>query len=185
MSIAVSSGRGDTEEKYTSSPATNSSTPYTPRPLDTAMLTGYTQRFSEFELHVRAMLGFPIDVTMVSPGASVIVHADAELADVSFTGLDHALSYAETDVRLFGKPGAYVGRRMGMVSTTAEDVDTARDRAALAAAKIHVVSTPGDSVQGDVQTINPVGTSIPDIEVLEVREPVIDVDPKLTRSADD
>lgn len=156
-----------------------------PRPLDTAMLTGYTQRFSEFELHVRAMLGFPIDVTMVSPGASVIVHADAELADVSFTGLEHALSYAETDVRLFGKPGAYVGRRMGMVSTTAEDVDTARDRAALAAAKIHVVPTPGESVQGDVQTINPVGTSTPDIEVLEVREPVIDVDPKLTRSADD
>lgn len=156
-----------------------------PRPLDTAMLTGYTQRFSEFELHVRAMLGFPIDVTMVSPGASVIVHADAEHADVSFTGLDHALSYAETDVRLFGKPGAYVGRRMGMVSTTAEDVDTARDRAALAAAKIHVVPTPGENVQGDVQAINPVGTSIPDIEVLEVREPVIDVDPKLTRSADD
>ncbi|MCG7277351.1 formate-dependent phosphoribosylglycinamide formyltransferase [Corynebacterium singulare] len=156
-----------------------------PRPLDTAMLTGYTQRFSEFELHVRAMLGFPIDVTLVSPGAAVILHADAELDDVSFTGLDAALSYEETDVRLFGKPGAYAGRRMGMVATTAEDVETARDRAALAASKITVGPTPGEHGEGSSLHVEPSEAPVSDIEVLEVAEPVIDVDPKLTRSADD
>ena len=45
--------------------------PVSPHTLDTAMLTGYTQRFSEFELHVRAILGFLVDVTMVSPSALV------------------------------------------------------------------------------------------------------------------
>ena len=142
--------------------------------------------FSEFELHVRAMLGFPIDVTLVSPGAAVILHADAELDDVSYSGLDAALAYEETDVRLFGKPWAYAGRRMGMVATTAEDVETARDRAALAAAKITV--EPGSSSGGDqvdAQPVAPAGSSVSDIEVIEVPEPVVDVDPKLTRSADD
>lgn len=113
-----------------------------PRPSDTAMLTSYTQRFSEFELHARAILGFPIDVTLVSPGASVVLHAEEETRDVAYSGLSQAMTYEETDVRLFGKPGAYKGRRMGLVVSTAEDVETARDRAALAAGKISVVPTP-------------------------------------------
>ena len=156
-----------------------------PRPLDTAMLTGYTQRFSEFELHVRAILGFPIDVTLVSPGAAVILHADAELDDVSYSGLDAALAYEETDVRLFGKPWAYAGRRMGMVATTAEDVETARDRAALAAGKITVGPNADRTVHGDSQPVEPTATAVSDIEVIEVPEPVVDVDPKLIRSTDD
>lgn len=156
-----------------------------PRPLDTAMLTDYTQRFSEFDLHVRAMLGLPIDVTLVSPGAAVILHADAELDDVSYSGLDAAMAYEETDVRLFGKPWAYSGRRMGMVATTAEDVETARDRAALAASKITVGPSHSEFAQGTSETLSPDDTPATDIDVIEVAEPVVDVDPKLTRSADD
>ena len=30
------------------------------------MLTCYTQRFSEFDLHARAILGYPIDATLVT-----------------------------------------------------------------------------------------------------------------------
>ena len=156
-----------------------------PRPLDTAMLTDYTQRFSEFDLHVRAMLGLPIDVTLVSPGAAVILHADAKLDAVSFAGLDAALAYEETDVRLFGKPSAYAGRRMGMVTTTAEDVETARDRANLAASKITVGPSHSEYAQGTSEEPALSDAPIPDIDVIEVAEPVIDVDPKLTRSADD
>ncbi len=112
-----------------------------PRPSDTAMLTAYTQRFSQFELHARAILGYPIDVTLVSPGAAVVLHADADLNDVCYTGVGEALAFEETDVRLYGKPGAYRGRRMGLVATTADNVTAARDRAALAAAKIGVCSS--------------------------------------------
>ena len=73
---------------------------------------------------------------------------DTELDDVSFTGLDTALFYEETGVRLFGKPRAYAGRGMGTVATTAEDVGAARDRAALAAAKFHLVPTAGRQCAG-------------------------------------
>ncbi|MCQ9347485.1 formate-dependent phosphoribosylglycinamide formyltransferase [Corynebacterium phoceense] len=117
-----------------------------PRPSDTAMVTAYTQRFSEFELHARAILGYPIDVTLVSPGASVILHADSDIQDAAYTGLAEALAYEETDVRLFGKPGAYAGRRMGLVTATGETVDLARDRANLAATKISVTATPEEQV---------------------------------------
>ncbi|WP_425486460.1 formate-dependent phosphoribosylglycinamide formyltransferase [Corynebacterium incognita] len=112
-----------------------------PRPSDAGMLTHHTQRFSEFDLHARAILGYPIDVTLTSPGAAVVLHADEEIEQVGYTGVAEAMRYAETDVRLFGKPGAYAGRRMGLVVATAENVEEARDRAALAASSIAVVDT--------------------------------------------
>lgn len=113
-----------------------------PRPSDTAMLTEHTQRYSEFDLHARAILGYPIDVTMTSPGASVVLTAEQTLTDVSYAGVGHAMGLSETDVRLFGKPDAYPGRRMGLVTSTAESVDEARDRAALAARKVTIGETP-------------------------------------------
>lgn len=154
-----------------------------PRPSDTAMLTSYTQRFSEFELHARAILGYPIDVTLVSPGASVVLHAEEESSDVAYSGVSQAMTYAETDVRLFGKPGTYKGRRMGLVVSTAEDVEEARDRAALAAAKISVGPTPGLS-KVETSATNP-NEPESDVDILEVPHPVVEVDPDLVRSADD
>ena len=112
-----------------------------PRPSDTAMLTTHTQRFSAFDLHARAILGYPIDVTLTSPGAAVMLHADLDIQHVAYTGLAEALAYPETDVRLFGKPGAYAGRRMGLVNATAETIQEARDHANLAAAKIAVIDS--------------------------------------------
>ncbi len=114
-----------------------------PRPSDAGMLTARTQRFSEFELHARAILGFPIDVTLTTPGASVVLHADEDMDTVTYSGVGEAMRYSETAVRLFGKPNAYKGRRMGLVTSTAETVDEARDRAALAAACISVA--PGEA----------------------------------------
>ena len=109
-----------------------------PRPADTAMLTQFTQRFSAFDLHARAILGLPIDVTLTSPGAAVLLHAQHQLDTVAFHGVAAAMGFAEVDVRLFGKPHAYPGRRMGLVAATAETVSEARDRATLAAAQIDI-----------------------------------------------
>ena len=39
-----------------------------PRPHDTGLVTMATQRLSEFEMHARASLGLPVDVTLASPG---------------------------------------------------------------------------------------------------------------------
>ena len=114
----------------------------TPRPSDKAMLTEATQRFSQYELHARAILGLPIDITLVSPGASSLLHATEEIDEVTYSGVEEALQVAETDVRLFGKPSAYPGRRMGFIMATADDVSEARDRAAIAASKITISAAP-------------------------------------------
>lgn len=109
-----------------------------PRPHDTGLVTMGTQRFSEFELHARAILGLPVDVTLVSPGASAVVYGGVEGAAPTYAGLAEAMAVPETDVRVFGKPEAHARRRMGVAVATAEDVDTARDRARTAAGHVTV-----------------------------------------------
>ncbi|MCK2199960.1 formate-dependent phosphoribosylglycinamide formyltransferase [Corynebacterium callunae] len=109
-----------------------------PRPHDTGLVTLGTQRFSEFELHAKAILGLPVDVTLVSPGASAVVYGGVDAVGVRYSGLAEALAVAETDVRIFAKPEAFTKRRMGVIFSTAESVSAARDRATLAAAAIKV-----------------------------------------------
>lgn len=111
-----------------------------PRPHDTGLVTLGSQRLSQFDLHLRAILGLPIpEVTVDEPGASAALVADEPLDQPGFTGADRALLTPETSLRLFGKPEAYVGRRMGVVVATASDTDTARDRATEAVAQIELV----------------------------------------------
>ncbi|MCK7675330.1 formate-dependent phosphoribosylglycinamide formyltransferase [Corynebacterium pygosceleis] len=112
-----------------------------PRPHDTGMVTMASQRFSEFDLHARAILGLPIDVTLTSPGASAVIYGGVDAPAVSYSGLGAALAVAEADVRLFGKPEAFTRRRMGVALATAEDTATARERATAAAAAVEVHTT--------------------------------------------
>mgnify|MGYP000517593583 CR=1 FL=1 len=46
--------------------------------------------------------------------------------------------HSSVEVRLFGKPGARPGRRMGVALATAGDTDIARERARAAAAAMRV-----------------------------------------------
>lgn len=98
-----------------------------PRPHDTGLVTLVTQNLSEFALHVRAILGFPIpEIVQLSPGASRPLKADRELENYQITGLDKALSVSNTQVRVFGKPVSKVGRRMAVALSTADTVEEAR-----------------------------------------------------------
>ena len=108
-----------------------------PRPHDTGLVTMRTQPADEFELHARAILGLPIpEITATRPGASAAIVADEPMDAPEYSGLKSALSVPETELRLFGKPDAYAGRRMGVAVATADDVETARDRATSAASSV-------------------------------------------------
>lgn len=108
-----------------------------PRPHDTGMVTMVSQNLSEFELHVRAILGLPVpEVVSLAPAASHVILADCESQQVSFDGLAEALTVPETKLRLFGKPDTRPGRRMGVALSLGSDTDEARKRAEEAA---HVV----------------------------------------------
>jgi len=111
-----------------------------PRPHDTGLVTLATQRLSEFELHARAVLGLPVDVSLRSPGASAVIYGGVDAKAVAFEGVAEALAVPGSDLRLFGKPESFPKRRMGVAVVAADDVATARARAAQAAAAVRVVA---------------------------------------------
>ncbi len=107
-----------------------------PRPHDTGMVTMTTQWQNEFELHARAILGLPVNTALKSPGASAVIYGGADAQAMVFDGVADALSIANTDIRLFGKPESFVKRRMGVALAFDQDVETARRNAKAAAAKV-------------------------------------------------
>ena len=110
-----------------------------PRPHDTGLVTLMTQHQSEFALHARAILGLPVDTTLRTPGASAVIYGGLEARGVAFEGVAHALAVPGTELRLFGKPEAFLKRRMGVALARATDVDTARALARRAAAAVRPV----------------------------------------------
>lgn len=107
-----------------------------PRPHDTGMVTMVSQVQSEFALHARAILGLPVSTALRRPGASAVIYGGVDAPGIAFEGVDAALRVPESEVRLFGKPGAFTRRRMGVALACADDTDTARDRAKEAAARV-------------------------------------------------
>jgi phosphoribosylglycinamide formyltransferase 2 len=100
-----------------------------PRPHDTGMVTMCTQAQNEFELHARAILGLPVDVRLIAPGASAVIYGGVDARGIRYDDVAHALAVPCSDLRLFGKPEAYKKRRMGVALATADDVNAARERA--------------------------------------------------------
>jgi phosphoribosylglycinamide formyltransferase 2 len=111
-----------------------------PRPHDTGLVTLVTQWQSEFALHVRAILGLPVDTGLSQPGASAVIYGQHDADGIRFEGIDRALQSPGTELRLFGKPQAYVKRRMGVALARqldhAESMDVVRKRARTAAGKV-------------------------------------------------
>lgn len=111
-----------------------------PRPHDTGMVTMISQNASEFELHVRAILGLPVPaVVNLAPSASHVILAGEAAPEVRFEGISEALSVPGTKLRLFGKPDTRKNRRMGVVVTDGVDTDEAREKAERAAHAVRIV----------------------------------------------
>jgi len=98
-----------------------------PRPHDTGMVTMITQSQSEFALHVRAVLGLPLDFTFYGAGASGAFKSMNEEHVPTLTIPESAFS-KNSYVRIFGKPVSHVGRRMA-VALVLDEVEAAKKRA--------------------------------------------------------
>lgn len=113
-----------------------------PRPHDTGMVTlAGTQNFSEFELHARAVLGFPIpEVKLLRNGASAVVLAVKESNETPvFSGLNEAAAVPNSDFKIFGKPTTRPYRRMAVALTYGtENVSELVEKAKEVARKIKV-----------------------------------------------
>jgi len=107
-----------------------------PRPHDTGMVTMISQNISEFDLHLRAILGLPIpDIKIANGfGASAVILAENDTyTNPLYEGIEDALETPGVEVRIFGKPVCRKNRRMGVV--LAHSIEEARE----AAGKIKVV----------------------------------------------
>ena len=112
-----------------------------PRPHDTGMVTlGHTTNLSEFELHFRAVMGLPIaGIHLEHAGASAVVLSPVESDKPLDYNLEEALKQDHTRIRIFGKPEAHVGRRMGVVlcyGDVTDGTDALREKAKAAAKTI-------------------------------------------------
>jgi len=105
-----------------------------PRPHDTGMVTlGHTTNLSEFELHFRAVMGLPIaGIHLEHAGASAVILSPEEKVGSLDYNLVEALKEDRTRIRIFGKPEAHFGRRMGVVlcyGEVGDSTDELRDKA--------------------------------------------------------
>ncbi len=111
-----------------------------PRPHDTGMVTMVSQNLSEFELHVRAILGLPVpEVESLGCAASHVILAEDAAVEVAFEGVAEALAMPASKLRLFGKPDTRKGRRMGVALVLGNDCDDAREKAEQAAHCVKIV----------------------------------------------
>jgi len=98
-----------------------------PRPHDTGMVTLITQSQSEFALHIRAVLGLPLDYIFYGSGASGAYKAKNESHNPVINVPSSAFT-KNSFVRVFGKPESHIGRRMA-VSLVLDEVESAKARA--------------------------------------------------------
>ncbi len=98
-----------------------------PRPHDTGMVTLITQSQSQFALHIRAVLGLPLDYTTYGSGACGAYKAKNENHNPILEVPDSAFT-ANSFVRVFGKPESHIGRRMA-VSLVLDEVESAKKQA--------------------------------------------------------
>jgi len=107
-----------------------------PRPHDTGMVTMVSQRQSEFELHAKAILGLPVDTSLLNPSASKVIYGDHDADHIYFEGVDQALQVSGVDIRLFGKPKSFKKRRMGVILASSNAMEAALNNVKEAALKI-------------------------------------------------
>ncbi len=111
-----------------------------PRPHDTGLVTLISQNLSEFDLHLRAILGIPIpEIKCFSASASRVILSKDNLTNVSYIGIEEALKEKDTELLIFGKPNAHKGRRMGVVLAKGDTINQARIKAEASSKCIKVI----------------------------------------------
>jgi 5-(carboxyamino)imidazole ribonucleotide synthase len=93
---------------------------------------------SQFENHVRAVLGWPLgNPLMVTPAAVMVNLLGTKKTSGQPRGLDATLQMAGARVHLYGKPMSGAGRKMGHITVLGKSVDAAQAAAERAARQIY------------------------------------------------
>jgi 5-(carboxyamino)imidazole ribonucleotide synthase len=111
-----------------------------PRPHNTGHYTIEACPASQFENHVRAVLGLPLGAASLRVPRAVMVNVLGERQGTPprFEGVREALGVAGTSVHVYGKPEVRPTRKMGHVTVTGPSLAPLRQRAEEAAARIQL-----------------------------------------------
>jgi Phosphoribosylaminoimidazole carboxylase (NCAIR synthetase) len=96
-----------------------------PRPHNSGHWTIEGARTSQFENHVRAVLGWPLGpTTLAAPAATANLLGDvAETRPATLRGVESVLAAPAADLHWYGKADARPLRKMGHLTVTAPDGD--------------------------------------------------------------
>jgi 5-(carboxyamino)imidazole ribonucleotide synthase len=98
---------------------------------------------SQFENHVRAVLGWPLgDTRMVAPAAVMVNLLGARKAAGRPLGIERALAIPGAHIHIYGKAMSGAGRKMGHVTALGATMDEALATAHRAAAEIRFGDQP-------------------------------------------
>jgi 5-(carboxyamino)imidazole ribonucleotide synthase len=107
-----------------------------PRPHNSAHYTIEGCWTSQFENHVRAVVGLPLgDPGLRAPSAVMVNLLGASTEPVL---IEEALAEPRTFVHLYGKLENRPGRKMGHITAVGDDLNEVRERARAAARRVRV-----------------------------------------------
>jgi phosphoribosylaminoimidazole carboxylase len=115
-----------------------------PRPHNSGHYTIEACNLSQFEAHIRAILGLPMDDPSMNVGASVMVNVlGMETMDETLKALDTALKHPNAAIHWYGKRENRRGRKMGHITLTGNSlVEIAPHLATLSDTSIRLESLP-------------------------------------------
>ncbi|MBK6875907.1 MAG: ATP-grasp domain-containing protein [Ignavibacteria bacterium] len=86
---------------------------------------------SQFENHVRAILGLPLGSTEMKVPSAVMINILGERnGEAKVEGIDSILACNESFIHLYGKSETRIGRKMGHITVTGTDPEELLNRAA-------------------------------------------------------
>ncbi len=101
-----------------------------PRPHNSGHYTIEGCVTSQFENHVRAVMGLPLGSTRLRRNAAVMVNLLGKRNHAALAENTQALFHTEdAHLHIYGKGSSKVGRKMGHVTVLGDDVDTTLNRA--------------------------------------------------------
>jgi 5-(carboxyamino)imidazole ribonucleotide synthase len=108
-----------------------------PRPHNSGHFSIEACATSQFENHLRAVLGWPLgDTSLVAPAAVMVNILGKRQGEASGHHLQAALEIPRASIHIYGKRSVRPNRKMGHVTALADDVDEARARAQEAAERV-------------------------------------------------
>ena len=115
------------------------------------MVTMISQYYSEFALHVLAILGVPITQkhtalclknNEVALSHALVVEGNGKIGFANVAKSLNTEDCARCDIRIFGKPEVHGSRRLGVILTVSNSVRDAKSCATRIASELHTVELP-------------------------------------------